>query len=36
MPAAPAMFVVGAGHLPGDQGLIKLLEKEGYTLEPVW
>ena len=36
MPSAPAMFVVGAGHLPGDQGLIKLLENEGYTLEPVW
>lgn len=36
MPAAPAMFVVGAGHLPGEQGLIKLLENEGYTLEPVW
>jgi uncharacterized protein YbaP (TraB family) len=36
MPAAPTMFVVGAGHLPGDQGLIKLLEAEGYKLEPVW
>ena len=36
MPSAPAMFVVGAGHLPGEQGLIKLLENEGYTLEPVW
>ena len=36
MPSASAMFVVGAGHLPGDQGLIKLLENEGYTLEPVW
>jgi uncharacterized protein YbaP (TraB family) len=36
MPAAPTMFVVGAGHLPGDQGLIRLLEAEGYKLEPVW
>ena len=36
LPSASAMFVVGAGHLPGDQGLIKLLETEGYTLEPVW
>ena len=36
MPAAPSMFVVGAGHLPGDQGVISLLEKEGYKLEPVW
>jgi uncharacterized protein YbaP (TraB family) len=36
LPSASAMFVVGAGHLPGEQGLIKLLEAEGYTLEPVW
>ena len=36
MPQAPTMFVVGAGHLPGEQGLIKLLEQEGYNLEPVW
>lgn len=36
MPQTPTMFVVGAGHLPGEQGLIKLLEQEGYKLEPVW
>jgi uncharacterized protein YbaP (TraB family) len=36
MPQNPTMFVVGAGHLPGEQGLIKLLEQEGYKLEPVW
>jgi uncharacterized protein YbaP (TraB family) len=36
MPATPTMFVVGAGHLPGEQGLIKLLEQDGYKLEPVW
>lgn len=36
MPQTPTMFVVGAGHLPGEQGLIKLLELEGYKLEPVW
>jgi uncharacterized protein YbaP (TraB family) len=36
MPQTPTMFVVGAGHLPGEQGLIKLLEQEGYELEPVW
>lgn len=36
MPETPTMFVVGAGHLPGEQGLIKLLEQEGYKLEPVW
>ncbi len=26
---------VGAGHLPGDQGLIALLRNAGYTIEPV-
>lgn len=36
MPQTPTMFVVGAGHLPGEQGLIKLLELEGYKIEPVW
>lgn len=36
MPSASAMFVVGAGHLPGEQGVIRLLENEGYKLEPVW
>lgn len=28
-------IAVGALHLPGENGLIKLLEKEGYTLSPV-
>ncbi|CAL1519595.1 TraB/GumN family protein [Chitinophaga sp. MM2321] len=28
-------FAVGAGHLPGDKGVITLLQKEGYTVEPV-
>lgn len=28
-------IAVGAGHLPGDQGVIKLLEAEGYTLTPI-
>lgn len=36
MPSASAMFVVGAGHLPGEQGVIRLLENEGYKLEPIW
>jgi uncharacterized protein YbaP (TraB family) len=36
MPSASAMFVVGAGHLPGEHGVIRLLENEGYKLEPVW
>lgn len=28
-------FAVGAGHLWGDQGLISLLRKQGYTVEPI-
>ncbi|MGF1585174.1 MAG: TraB/GumN family protein [Bacteroidales bacterium] len=32
----PSFIAVGAGHLPGEQGLIKLLEAEGYHLEPVF
>lgn len=31
----PTFFVVGAGHLPGEEGVLKLLENEGYTIEPV-
>lgn len=30
-----AFIAVGALHLPGEKGLIELLEKEGYTLSPV-
>ena len=33
MQAAPTLFVIGAGHLPGDQGLIKLLQAQGYAVE---
>lgn len=29
------LVVVGAGHLPGKQGLLQLLRNEGYTVEPV-
>jgi hypothetical protein len=29
-------IAVGALHLPGEKGLIQLLEKEGYTLSPVF
>lgn len=29
-------FAVGAGHLPGDQGVIELLRQKGYTVEAVW
>ena len=33
MKQAPTLFVVGAGHLPGERGVLKLLEKQGYTVE---
>jgi uncharacterized protein YbaP (TraB family) len=35
MAAKPTLFAVGAGHLPGEQGVIKLLRKAGYTVKPV-
>lgn len=35
MQEAPTLFVVGAGHLPGANGVLTLLEKSGYTVEPV-
>ena len=35
MQTAPTLFVIGAGHLPGEQGLIKLLQEKGYTVEPL-
>jgi len=32
-----SMFTaVGAGHLPGDKGIIALLKQKGYTVEPVF
>ena len=30
-----ALFAVGAGHLGGEQGVINLLKKKGYTLTPM-
>lgn len=33
MKQAPTLFVVGAGHLPGKKGLLKLLQNRGYTVE---
>lgn len=33
MKLSPTLFVVGAGHLPGPQGLLKLLQKQGYRVE---
>jgi uncharacterized protein YbaP (TraB family) len=35
MPGKSLVIAVGAGHLPGDQGVINLLKKEGYKVEPV-
>ena len=35
MTEQPTLFVVGAAHLCGDQGVLKLLEKAGYTVEGV-
>ncbi|HEY4650707.1 MAG TPA: TraB/GumN family protein [Pontibacter sp.] len=31
----PTFFAVGAGHLTGENGLLQLLKKQGYTVEPV-
>ena len=35
MKARPTFFAVGAGHLPGDKGLLKLLRDAGYIVEAV-
>ena len=35
MAERPVVVAVGAGHLPGDKGVINLLRKAGYTLKPV-
>lgn len=35
MQAAPTLFVVGAGHLPGDKGVLRLLQEQGYSLKPM-
>lgn len=29
------LFAVGAGHLPGNQGVLNLLRKKGYTITPL-
>ena len=35
LPERSLLVAVGAGHLPGENGLINLLRKEGYTVTPV-
>ncbi|MBC7510696.1 MAG: TraB/GumN family protein [Ferruginibacter sp.] len=35
MKTTPVFVAVGAGHLVGKQGLIALLRKEGYTVQPL-
>lgn len=35
LPGKTLLVAVGAGHLPGDQGVINLLRKSGYTVTPV-
>lgn len=35
LPTASIMIVVGAGHLPGENGLISLLQKAGFSVTPV-
>lgn len=35
MKTAPTFIAVGALHLPGNKGLLNLLKKQGYTVEPV-
>jgi uncharacterized protein len=34
-PGKSLVVAVGAGHLPGDRGVINLLRKAGYKVEPV-
>ncbi len=35
MPERACLVCVGAGHLPGAQGLLQLLRDRGYTVEPM-
>ena len=35
LPDKSVTVAVGAGHLPGEMGVINLLRKEGYTVKPV-
>ncbi len=35
MKNGPVFFAVGAGHLAGENGVLSLLKKQGYTVTPV-
>ena len=35
IPERACLVCVGAGHLPGNQGLLQLLRDRGYTVEPM-
>ncbi|MBQ8645083.1 MAG: TraB/GumN family protein [Bacteroidales bacterium] len=35
LPSRSTLYVVGAGHLPGDYGMINLLREAGYKVRPV-
>jgi uncharacterized protein len=35
MPTMSVLFAVGAAHLPGEFGVIELLRKRGYRVEPL-
>lgn len=35
LPTQSTLYVVGAGHLPGDSGMINLLREAGYKVKPV-
>lgn len=35
LPAKSVFVCVGAGHLPGDKGVLNLLRQAGYTITPV-
>jgi uncharacterized protein YbaP (TraB family) len=35
MQEGPTFFAVGAGHLPGENGVIRLLRNAGYTAKPI-
>jgi uncharacterized protein YbaP (TraB family) len=35
LPEKSLLIAVGAAHLPGKEGVIELLRREGYTVDPI-